>query len=36
MIKSLTITTLIDLELNKNYIRKNFLNQIKIIISPKK
>ena len=36
MIELLIIIVLIDSGLNGNYIRKNFLNQIGIRISPKK
>ena len=36
MIKLLLIIVLIDLELNGNYIKKGFLNKVKIIASLKK
>ena len=36
IIKLLTIIALINSGSNKNYIRKNFLNQAGIIVNPKK
>ena len=36
IIKLLLITILINLELNRNYIKKRFLNKARIIISLKK